>query len=97
MDRVMGVTEARSRLGEIVAQVQYAGDTVVLEKNGRPAAALIPYALFEQFFKQREAAYQVVAEVQAQNAELDLDDDALQAWINDAIHAVRRVGGTPTP
>jgi prevent-host-death family protein len=89
MDRVIGVTEARSRFGEIVDKVQYQGDTVVLEKNGKPAAAIIPFALFEKFLKNREAAFQVVTEVQAQNKELDTSEDELMEFINEAVHEVR--------
>jgi prevent-host-death family protein len=63
MERVLGVTEVRSRFGEMIDKVQYQGDTVVLEKNGKPAAALIPFALFEKFLKSREVAYQVVTKV----------------------------------
>jgi prevent-host-death family protein len=66
MERVLGVTEAHKCFGEIVDKVQYQGDTVVLEKYGKPAAALIPFALFEKYLKNREAAFQVVTEVQAQ-------------------------------
>ena len=89
MDRVMGVTEARSRLGEIVDKVQYQGDTVVLEKNGRPAVAMIPFALFEQFRKNRDAAFRVVTEIQAQNQDLALDEDELLAFVDETVHEVR--------
>lgn len=89
MERVMGVTEARSRFGEIVDKVQYQGDTVVLEKNGRPAAALISFALFEKFLKSRAAAYQVVTAVQQQNQDLGLSEEELLAVVNAAVHAVR--------
>ena len=89
MDRVIGVTEARSRFGEIVDKVQYQGDTVVLEKNGKPAAALISFALFEKFLKNRDAAFQVVTEVQEQNKDLELSEDELLEFINEAVHEVR--------
>jgi prevent-host-death family protein len=89
MDRVLGVTEARSRFGEIVDKVQYQGDTVVLEKNGKPAAAIIPFALFEKFLKNREAAFQVITEVQEQNKDLDMSEDELLDFINEAVHEVR--------
>jgi prevent-host-death family protein len=91
MDRVLGVTEARSRFGEIVDKVQYHGDTVVLEKNGKPAAALIPFALFEKFLKNRDAAFQIVAEVQEQNKTLDMSEDELLAFANEAVHEVRAI------
>jgi prevent-host-death family protein len=89
MERIMGVTEARSRFGEIVDKVQYQGDTVVLEKNGKPAVALISFALFEQFRKNRDAAFQVVTEIQAQNQDLALGEDELLALVNEAVHEVR--------
>jgi prevent-host-death family protein len=89
MDRVLGVTEARSRFGEIVDKVQYQGDTVVLEKNGKPAAAIIPFTLFEKFLKNRAVAFQVVTEVQEQNKELDMSEDELLAFVNEAVHEVR--------
>jgi prevent-host-death family protein len=90
MDRIMGVTEARSRFGELVDKVQYQGDTVVLEKNGKPAAALISFALFEKFLKMREEAFQVVTEVQEQNKELEnMSEDELMAFVNEIVHEVR--------
>ncbi|MCC6166766.1 MAG: type II toxin-antitoxin system Phd/YefM family antitoxin [Caldilineaceae bacterium] len=90
MERRLGVTEVRSRLGEIVDKVQYQGDTVVLEKNGKPAAALISFALFEQFLRQRDAAYQVVLDVQQQNKDLEMNEDGLFAFVDEAVHAVRK-------
>lgn len=89
MERRLGVTEVRSRLGEIVDKVQYQGDTVVLEKNGKPAAALISFALFEQFLRYREAAYQMVTEVQQQNQDLKMSEDELLAFVDEAVHEVR--------
>jgi prevent-host-death family protein len=95
MERRLGVTEVRSRLGEIVDKVHYQGDTVVVEKNGKPAAALIPFALFEQFLRRRDAAYQVVLDVQRQNQDLALDEEALLGFVDDAVHAVRAQPQSP--
>lgn len=89
MDRIMGVTEARSRFGEIVDEVQYQGDTVVLEKNGKPAAALISMSMFERFIKNREAAYQVVLEVQKQNEDLEMTEEELLKFVNEVTHEMR--------
>lgn len=90
MERRLGVTEARSRLGTIVDKVQYQGDTVVLEKNGKPAVAVIPYTLFEQFRRQRDDAYQVVLDVQQQNQDLELSEDQLLDLLDEAVHTVRK-------
>ncbi|MCC6169991.1 MAG: type II toxin-antitoxin system Phd/YefM family antitoxin [Caldilineaceae bacterium] len=95
MERRLGVTEVRSRLGEIVDKVQYQGDTVVLEKNGKPAAVLISFALFEQFLRQRDAAYQVVVDVQQQNQDLKMNEDELLTFVDEAVHAVRKQAKQP--
>jgi prevent-host-death family protein len=90
MERTVGVTEARGRLGELVDRVRYQGDTVVLVKSGKPAAALIPYAIFEKWRARREAAFAVVDEIQAQNQDLEMDEAALLDFVDECVHTVRR-------
>ena len=51
----IGVTAACSKLGALVDLVRQPGETVVLMKNGKPAAALVPYAWLERYRKQRAA------------------------------------------
>lgn len=38
----------RQNLGELLNEIQYRGDSVVITKSGRPVAALIDIALFER-------------------------------------------------
>jgi prevent-host-death family protein len=37
------VSEARKRLSELVNRVAYGGETVILEKHGKPVAKLVPH------------------------------------------------------
>ena len=89
MEKTMGVTEARRNFGEIVDRVRYQGDTVVLVKSGKPAAAIVPYAVLEQWRRTREELFAVVDEVQAQNADLDMSEEELMDFINESVHEVR--------
>lgn len=84
----VGVTEARGKFGELVDQVRYRGDTVVLVKSGKPAAAIVPFAWLERYRKDRAAAFQVVAEVRSQNE--DIPEAELQALLDESIQAVRQ-------
>ena len=84
----VGVTEARSKFGELVDLVRYRGDTVVLVKSGKPAAAIVPFEWLERYRKDRAAAFQVVADVRAQNE--DISEAELQTLINESIQAVRQ-------
>jgi prevent-host-death family protein len=38
----------RQKLGELLNEIQYRGDSVVITKSGKPVAALIDIALFER-------------------------------------------------
>lgn len=89
VQQTIGVTEARSKFGELVDQVRYRGDTVVLMKSGKPAAALVPYAVLERLAQARDELFTVVDDVQANNRDLVMDDAELMAYINEAVHAVR--------
>lgn len=89
MELTLGITEARSRLGEIVDKARYLGETVVLMKSGKPAAAIVPYRLLEQWRRERESLFAVVDEVQARNADMEMDEDELMDFIVEAVHESR--------
>lgn len=42
--REMPVTEARAQLSDLVSQVAYGGEPVVLTRHGKPLVALVPAA-----------------------------------------------------
>ena len=43
----------RKNLGEMLGQVQYRGDSIVVSKNGKPVAALIDAGLFARIRRMR--------------------------------------------
>ena len=45
----IGITEARAKLTELVDGVHLQGDVVILLKRGKPAAAMLPLSLYEQW------------------------------------------------
>ena len=88
MKQIVGVTEARSKFGELVDQVRYRGDTVVLMKSGKPAAALVPFELLTRLQEEREKLFAVVDEVQERNRTVDLTDTELAELIDEIVHEV---------
>jgi len=44
----------RQKLGEMLNQVQYRKDSVLVTKDGKPVAALVDAALFERIRRMRE-------------------------------------------
>jgi prevent-host-death family protein len=44
----------RQNLGEMLSQVQYRHDTVVINKDGKPVAALVDARLFERILRMQD-------------------------------------------
>lgn len=82
MEKKLGVTEAREKLSDIVDQVQYQGDTYILSRRGKPAAAVVPIEVYKSWRELRKAFFDAVREIQTVNADVDSEkvwQDVLQA------------------
>ena len=82
MERELGITKARETLSDVVEQVQYQGDTFIINRHGKPAAAVVPIEVYENWKRQRRAFFDAVRRVQSANEEVDPDQvmrDVLQA------------------
>jgi prevent-host-death family protein len=53
MIREISAMEARKNFGELLNEVKYLHDSIIIKKAGRPIAALIDMALFEKITKFR--------------------------------------------
>jgi prevent-host-death family protein len=54
MIRESSAVAARQNLGDLLNQVQYRNDTVLITKDGKPVAALVDVALFERIRRLRD-------------------------------------------
>ena len=54
MIRESSAVAARQNLGDLLNQVQYRNDSVVITKDGKPVAALVDVALFERIRRLRD-------------------------------------------
>lgn len=52
----IGVTEARDQLGQLVNRVEYGAERVVLTRNGRAVAALVPLDVLRDLDAAEDAA-----------------------------------------
>jgi prevent-host-death family protein len=46
----MNATEARVHFGEVLRAVDSRGDRVIVERDGRPVAAIVPIREFDEFW-----------------------------------------------
>lgn len=61
MDHAIPESEAASRLAELLAEVERTGEPVVIERDGRPVAALVPFSDFEELERLRRFRQKVEA------------------------------------
>lgn len=82
MEKSIGVTEAREQFRTIVDEVQYQGDKYVINRHGRPAVAIVPIQVYENWKQHRQRLLDLLEEVQAANPGADPDEvlrDVLEA------------------
>ena len=87
MQKQLSLSEARGRLSQIINGVLYDRDTYIISKQGKPAAAVVPLDVLEQWQAERDRLFEVMDEVHEQN--LDLDPGELMEVILKAQQAVR--------
>jgi len=90
MTQQVTVTEARARLGELVDQVRYRGGGVLLTKNGKSVAAIVPAALFEEWKAQRAKDFAVLDRIWAQNLGGDMTEEESIQLAVELVNEVRR-------
>ena len=82
MERILGLAKARENFSEIVEQVQYQGESYVISRHGKPAAAVVPVEVYENWKRQRNTFFETIRKLQEANQKFDPDqvwEDVLQA------------------
>ena len=86
MEKELGVTQARQVFGTMVEQVQYQGDTYIISRHGKPAAAMVPVAVYEAWKRQRQELFDQIREMQR---EADLEPAEAEQVAAEAVAAAR--------
>lgn len=86
MEKQLGVTKARQEFSTIVEQVQHRGDTYIISRHGKPAAAVVPVQVYELWRRQRAEFFDLIREMQQ---EADLDPEEAERLAAEAVAAVR--------
>ena len=71
MEKELGITEAREKLSELVEQVQYQGEAYIINRHGKPAAAVVPIEVYETWKRQRKAFFDAIRQLQEASKEVD--------------------------
>lgn len=93
MERNLGVTEAREKFSELVDQVQHQGDAFIIRRHGKPAAAVVPVEVYENWKRQRREFFDLIRQM---HERADLEPQEAERLASEAVAVVRgRSNKTP--
>lgn len=95
----MSAGDARKRLGSMLDDVRLRGTTFIIERDGRPAAAVVPLELLEKLDQQRGAAFRRIDALRERIAErvtAQEFEDALSSELEE-VRESRRSADARTP
>ena len=87
MLRKVTALKARQNLGQLLEKVYYNGDQYVIERAGRPMAAVVPVWQVEERTKRRERFFSMMEEVWRKNKKVK--PATLEREVAAAVRAVR--------
>ncbi len=92
MVKRMSAKEARDRFAEMLGQVHYGKDTVIVEKQGKPMVAVIDMDRYEQLAKTWDEPFTVLDRVRTRSRAKDAAQ--VQRDVKTAVAEVRAVSRT---
>ena len=87
MTITIGAREARRRFADLLGRVGYGGEVAIVERSGKPMAALIPVEIYNQLVAERDARFQVLDRVRSKLP--DIPGEEIEEDVRKAIRAVR--------
>lgn len=87
MVKKINALKARKNLGQLLEEVYYKDDQYVIERAGRPMAAVVPVWQLEERRKGRERLFGMVEEVWEKNKKER--PEVIEREVQEAVRAVR--------
>ena len=83
----IGAREARNKFADMLGNVHYGGQVVIIERSGKPMVAVIPVEMYQQVIAERETRFQVLDRIRDRLPDVPADEVAQD--VAEAIEAVR--------
>jgi prevent-host-death family protein len=87
MVRKVTAMKVRDNLGQLLEEVYYRGDEVVIERAGRAMAVLVPVGRYEQFQQNRKERFRVLDRIRARAKKIPAKK--LDAALDEAVRGAR--------
>ena len=87
MAKHMGAKEARIKFADLIGSVRFGNEEVILERSGKPMAAMIPIETYKRLVTERRARFEVLDAIRSRLP--DISQEEIESDIADAISKVR--------
>ena len=87
MVKKVSAMKVRDNLGQLLDEVYYRGDEVVIERAGKAMAVLVPVSRYEQFHRERQERLKILGRIKAKTRKVPAR--VLDAAIAEAVRAAR--------
>ncbi len=87
--RRMGARQARNGFADLIGQVHYGGQAVVVERAGKPMVVVVPVEMYAAYLAEREERFQALDRELGPLPVMDTSEGEVEADIEDAIASVR--------
>ena len=94
MSERIGAREARNKFADLIGNVHYGGQVVIVERSGKPMVAVIPVEMYEQIVAEREARFEVLDRIRSRLPDVSVEEveqDAAESIA--AVRAARAQSG----
>ncbi|MCK4385558.1 MAG: type II toxin-antitoxin system Phd/YefM family antitoxin [candidate division Zixibacteria bacterium] len=83
MEKIISALKARQNLGTLLNEVLLKNDQFIIERNGKPMAAVIPVWQFKQWKEKRKAFFRMIDQVRQKNGKVN--QKTIESEITEAI------------
>ncbi len=88
MAKHISAREARNKFADLMGSVHYGGEEVIVERSGRPMAAVIPVEMYERLVSERRSRLEVIDEIRSSLP--DVSPEEIEKDVSRAIEKVRK-------
>ena len=92
MAKRISAKDARSNFADLLGSVNYGGEEVIVERSGRPVAAVIPVPVYERLVAERKTRFEVIERIRAR-----LPETSVKTIGEDVTKAIARVSFLSLP
>lgn len=97
MARRVSAAEAKAKLSELVARVAYAGETYVIERRGKPLAALVAVDDLRRLEEGRARSQPLTGALALVGTWAEVPDEEIDAIFADVLASRAEQSGRPVP